>query len=354
MSETASTVLPSASPPLHSSWTVRGINVPNFSAFQPKNIRVTSSGSLLRALWSCDGKKVAVCGTEKLARLWVPEKSFDIRNTIALSNGHTEIVDSCAWNPTHPELLCSASSKDMRIVFWDARTKTPLQTVSLKPRQPVDVKYSPNGRVLAVLDKANFIVFLTLERKEDGKDHWVLSQERVKGHNESETEVISFVWNHPGDCLILGEKAGLLTYVTYPELAFGTSSGAHMGGATCIAIDPRGKYIATCGPDSIVNLFDIASWRVSRSLDCTEDVVNDIDFSFDGEFLAIAFASSLEIWAVETGECLHKVTSPNTPCRTVSWHPWKYVLAFGGQSFQDPTPNTRSQPQAAMLSFFGL
>lgn len=49
--------------------------IPNFPAFNPKNIRVTSTGSISKVTWSCDGKRIAVCGTEKLARVWTPEKS---------------------------------------------------------------------------------------------------------------------------------------------------------------------------------------------------------------------------------------------------------------------------------------
>ena len=37
------------------------------------------------------------------------------------SGGHTEEVDYVSWNPTHPDLFCTSSQKDRRIVFWDAR-----------------------------------------------------------------------------------------------------------------------------------------------------------------------------------------------------------------------------------------
>ena len=37
------------------------------------------------------------------------------------AGGHTDDADYVSWNPTHPELFCTSSQKDRRIVFWDAR-----------------------------------------------------------------------------------------------------------------------------------------------------------------------------------------------------------------------------------------
>jgi hypothetical protein len=37
------------------------------------------------------------------------------------TGGHSEEVDHVSWNPTHPDLFCSTSQKEKRIVFWDAR-----------------------------------------------------------------------------------------------------------------------------------------------------------------------------------------------------------------------------------------
>src|SRR5216683_4852105 len=46
---------------------------------------------------------------------------METRSASLFSGAHSDEVDYVAWNPTHPELLCSSSQKDRRIVFWDAR-----------------------------------------------------------------------------------------------------------------------------------------------------------------------------------------------------------------------------------------
>lgn len=97
-----------------------------------------SPQAMTHVAWSCDGKKLAAVGIDKVTRVWSPEKSVchdfdsgrrDILNISQMepraasmfSGGHSDDVDYISWNPTHPELFCTSSQKDRRIVFWDAR-----------------------------------------------------------------------------------------------------------------------------------------------------------------------------------------------------------------------------------------
>jgi hypothetical protein len=44
-----------------------------------------------------------------------------MRAATLFSGGHADDVDYISWNPTHPDLFCTSSQKDRKIVFWDAR-----------------------------------------------------------------------------------------------------------------------------------------------------------------------------------------------------------------------------------------
>jgi len=82
-----------------------------------------------------------------------------------------------AWNPTHPELLCSSSSRDKRVAFYDARRAScssddkipssncseietrPTQVISL-PRRPVSLQYSPDAKNIMVVDEEDRLMFI--------------------------------------------------------------------------------------------------------------------------------------------------------------------------------------------------
>ena len=51
---------------------------------------------------------------------------MEYRAATSFTGGHTDDVDYVSWNPTHPELFCTSSQKDRKIVFWDARREFPL------------------------------------------------------------------------------------------------------------------------------------------------------------------------------------------------------------------------------------
>lgn len=49
---------------------------------------------------------------------------MEYRAATSFTGGHSDDVDYVSWNPTHPELFCTTSQKDRRIVFWDARRES--------------------------------------------------------------------------------------------------------------------------------------------------------------------------------------------------------------------------------------
>ena len=148
------------------------------------------------------------------------------------------------------------------------------------------------------------------------------------------------------------------------------------------------RYLASGGLDSIVNLFDLRDWIVARTLTtCEYDIhilafilidlsisfinrhsVNDLDFSYDGEYLAIASTGSyIEIVspqhaknpsrtfqthpfqsATETGAPVHRIPAL-TPSPTISWHPSKHVAAYCGQI----KAREGGPPPVAIVSIFG-
>jgi THO complex subunit 3 len=97
---------------------------------------------------------------------------MDPRAASFFSGGHADDVDYVAWNPTHPELFCTSSQKDRRVVFWDARQSRSLQQLTLRSA-PMQINYSPDGRTIVCVSVAHHVSFLALGKEgEESKETW--------------------------------------------------------------------------------------------------------------------------------------------------------------------------------------
>ncbi|KAF4619869.1 hypothetical protein D9613_004992 [Agrocybe pediades] len=332
------------SPPLHTTFSVRGIHPPTFSAFKPRDFRVPSSQSMNHVAWSCDGKKLAAVGVDKLTRVWNPEKNPDIRSAQSYSGGHSDDVDYVSWNPTHPELFCTSSQKDRRVVFWDARQSKYTQQCPLRV-SPAKTVYAPDGKSLLFISIGHRISYMTFGATGEGsKEEWrSFDREPVVGS--------SAVFNHAGDGLVVSHSLEhTIRILDYPSMNVLESLAAHVGGCMALAFDPRARYLATGGLDSIVNMVDLNDWVCTRTITVCENNINDLSFSFDGEYLAIASGGNyIDICATETGIPLHRVPAlASSP--TVAWHPSKYAIAYCGQT----KAKEGGPPSTAVVSMFGL
>ncbi|KAH9036036.1 WD40-repeat-containing domain protein [Lactarius deliciosus] len=316
------------SPPPHTTFAVRGVHTPTFSAFRPRDVRITSTQAITHVAWSCEGKKLAAVGIDRMVRVFHPEKSMETRSASLFSGAHSDEVDFVAWNPTHPELFCSSSQKDRRIAFWDARQSRHIQQCTLKV-SPVQINYAPDGRSLLYVSSGNQLFFMSYGK--DSDDSTAPSQ--WSPMDRSPVTASSAMFNHTGDSVILTHMSEhAIRIVDVPSLALRENLAAHVGGCVAAALDPRGRYLASGGFDSIVNLFDTSEWIAARTITVCEQAISDLSFSHDGEYLAIAGAGNyIDICATETGVPLHRVPALASSPK-VTWHPSNYVIAYCGQT----------------------
>jgi THO complex subunit 3 len=81
------------------------------------------------------------------------------------------------------------------------------------------------------------------------------------------------MFNHMGDSVILTHMSEhAIRIVDVPSLALRENLAAHVGGCVAAALDPRGRYLASGGLDSIVNLFDTSEWIAARTITVCECV----------------------------------------------------------------------------------
>ncbi|KAF9018213.1 WD40-repeat-containing domain protein [Rhodocollybia butyracea] len=325
------------SPPAHTTFAARGVHPPTFSAFKPRDYRIPSTQAMNHVAWSCDGKKLAAVGIDKVTRM-------EPRSATMFSGGHSDDVDYVSWNPTHPDLFCTSSQKDRRIVFWDARQSRHVQQIALK-FAPVYTNYAPDGKSLVCSSSLNQMYTFTFGKVgEVTKEQWRLAdRDPVSG--------TTAIFNHTGTGLVLTHiSENTFRVMDYPSFSLRDNPAAHVGGCVAVALDPRGRYLATGGQDSIVNLFDLQDWICVRTITSCDHTINALSFSFDGEYIAIANGGTyVDICATETGAPLHRIPSL-VAASTVCWHPSKHLIAYCGQT----KAREGGPPSVAVVSLFGL
>ncbi|KAH8118461.1 WD40 repeat-like protein [Phellopilus nigrolimitatus] len=330
------------SPPPHTTPAARGVHVPSFASFQPRDLRFTSSHPVAHVAWSCDGRRLASVGIDKSVRVWVPEKSLEPRSAVQYNVGghdYDATVDYVVWNPTHPELFCSSSQRDRKIIFWDARQSRAVQSYT-HHHPPSQINYAPDGKTICFVTTSNQLYFMEYGKAEgEAKPQWnPMKREPVTASTA--------MFNHTGDGLALSYiRSNTLMILDYPSLSISEQPAAHVGG--CLAGCARPSYLASGGNDSIVNIFDMSEWICINTITACDHSINALSFSHDGEYMAIANQGSyISICAVETGLPIHRVPTIG-PAPAVTWHPSKYVFAHCGQQ------NREGAPQVAFLSLFG-
>ncbi|KAF7792851.1 hypothetical protein EIP86_003952 [Pleurotus ostreatoroseus] len=185
--------------------------------------------------WNCDGKRLAAVGIDKVVRVWHPEKSVDMRSASMFSGGHQDDVDYISWNPSHPDLFCTSSQKDKRLIWWDARQSRPLQTMTLKT-PPIQTTYSPDGKSLLYTTTSRQMFSLTYGKEnEEVKDSWHLT-------NRDPLNVSRVIFNHTGDCIVGSHfQDAVIRIYDYPALNLLHHTNSHVGGCTATVLDPRGR-----------------------------------------------------------------------------------------------------------------
>ncbi|KAG6335890.1 hypothetical protein ID866_3199 [Astraeus odoratus] len=66
------------SPPFHMTFTARGLHAQNFPAHKPRDLRIVAPQAITHVAWSCDGKRLAAVGIDKITRIWSPETSVGL------------------------------------------------------------------------------------------------------------------------------------------------------------------------------------------------------------------------------------------------------------------------------------
>ncbi|RPA84223.1 WD40 repeat-like protein [Ascobolus immersus RN42] len=267
--------------------------------------------------WNNLGTRIACALTDKIVRVWNPEKP-EIRYSTEL-RGHTAAVEKISWDPTHPDRLASAGG-DGYIRFWDVRSAKCLNSIQ-SGGDCITMEYSPDGSHLVIGSKDDVVSVI------DTKQLQVL-----KTHRE-ETQTNQIIWTHSGEYVLQTTGNGQVRFRHWPTWEQVYTMDAHASACFCLALDPRGTILAVGGSDALISLWDTKEWLCVNTLTRMENPVRKVGFSFDGAYICGSSdeSNNIEIAHVETAE--YVATIPTlSPVSSIAWHPNKYYLAYSGEA----------------------
>ena len=94
--------------------------------------------SIKDVAWNSTGSRVATAGTDRVVRVWYPDRIPDktVRSRAASGSyswelkGHRSGIEQVSWDPTHADRVASASL-DKSVIVWDYRKLEKLFEVEL-------------------------------------------------------------------------------------------------------------------------------------------------------------------------------------------------------------------------------
>ncbi|KAH9817509.1 WD40-repeat-containing domain protein [Melampsora americana] len=308
-------------------------------AIKPPTTRLLTghAGPVFTLGWSVDGKKLASGSKDEGIRIWNPERT-DYGKASAELKGHTLRINQLRWDPTHPERLASAG-EDGTLRFWDIRQGSkPTRTIENdSPKTSfLNLCWSPDASVVAIGDSNDRLQFYEAASGKKLGEHFEYSKSPMANEGQK-NQINELAFAYSGEYLFLPTGAGeVMTYafefqgdsVTLKEYH---RCEPHAAVLNCIDTDPRGRYIAVGGADSIVSLIDVEEFYCVKTFAHLDSDVRTISFSYDGDFIAFAGKDTfIDISSVATGSQVRRIDNLTFPVNTIAWHPSKYFLAYAG------------------------
>jgi WD40 repeat protein len=98
-----------------------------------------------------------------------------------------------------------------------------------------------------------------------------------------------------------------------------------------IAFSSDGSLLATASHTGIVRVWNTSTWKLNWQWNAHQKVILDIDFSPDGTLLATASKDfTAKIWSVQSRECLHTLHGHTYSVLGVAFEPGGQYLATSG------------------------
>ncbi len=253
-------------------------------AFSPDN-RILASGS---------GTTEAILSHGEI-KLWNATNG----TLLAELKGHGGLVDAIAFSPDG-KLVAGGGYK---LILWDVEKRKKVKTI--KPGGLVHaLAFSPDGKLLVSACRGQ--PYAQVWDVETGRE-----QRRLYGGNDNEHTVCSVDFLFDGGLLAIGggnQPATLWNTKSWSQVTVLSNTASASDSARHLKFSPNSGQLFTKGDFSIPGkLWDVADQKVIVQMQGDDNLVDDVDFSPDGVFVATAGMDNLNLWEVKTGRHVQSV-----------------------------------------------
>jgi WD40 repeat protein len=279
----------------------RGIEVRSLDTGNVVRRLYGHEGAVVGLAFSQDGDVLADFGEETIC-LWDCRRDYTLRRGPVNSLRTSAVLGLPLWLRLDPKGHYLAAGFLHRTVFWDLRVES-LLPVAVTSAGPC-AEFLPDGSAVLYGTRDG-----TLAR-------WTLAElDKLRAGAQS-----------------LPEAAGSKPLELAPQMLVpGGHDPPHA--VWGLATSPDGHWIATCGTDGTVKLWDAQGCKLVRTLRGHNDLIWCVAFSPDSKYLASG-SGDARIWEVSTGREVQRLPGHEKLVTGLAFHPnrpWLVSCSYDGQ-----------------------
>ncbi|KAI3932810.1 hypothetical protein MKX01_031792 [Papaver californicum] len=231
----------------------------------------TSNSKVGCCHFSSDGKLLASAGHERKAVLW----NMDTLQTESAPEEHTLLISDIRFRPNSTQFATSSFDRSVRL--WNAADPT----YSLG-------QYTGHSANVTSLD-----------------------------FHPKKTEIFC-------SCDANGE-------IRYWNINQSACSRVSKGATEQVRFQPRIGHLLAAAAERVVSIYDVETDRQTHALQGHSGPVRSICWDANGDYLASVSEDSVRVWSLNSGECIHELSSNGNKFHSSVFHPsYSTLLVVGG------------------------
>ncbi|MEM7312288.1 MAG: protein kinase [Planctomycetota bacterium] len=262
------------------------------------------------AVWSIDWgperHQFASAHADRVVRVWDVDQGRPSEEL----HGHTHPLYTVQWSADGRRLVSGGADLSVRV--WDVDTLNRSRRFYGDSQQVSSIAWSPDGKRLASGGVTGMVKAWDLS---DGTKTVTLRGETCEPFGNA--AIRGLTWSRDGKSIAWGQMDG--TIHIHSEAGEIEWSG-HKERVYSLDWDPESKYVASCGADKQLAIWDATTGELVKSFEC-ESEIRDVAWSPDGQWIASGEGKIAIVRSFESGEIEFQTPPQDRRLESLCWSP---------------------------------